>query len=247
MKTLALILHYNTPDMTDSLYESLSPYVDGIYDLFVLDNGSDEDRKSKYPSLEVGRNGYFGGGLNWAFNYILEHGEYDSLLFLNSDLILDGKDFVKLLRREMFENDFKLVSPSIWEDSGGKNIGCPQIQNWKTNICRDVRWFDFQCPMFHRDIIEHIGQFDQELKLGYGQHLICGFVCEEQAWKVGVTDNLFIRHLGSATMKHTGIMSEYHSSAWRQTTRYFRRYAEGKYRAKRKQYLKYAKEYSLDL
>ena len=41
---------------------------------------------------------YWGGGLNWAFNYVLEHDEYDSLLFLNVDLTLNGNDFVKKLK-----------------------------------------------------------------------------------------------------------------------------------------------------
>jgi hypothetical protein len=246
MKTLALILHYNTPDMTNSLYESLSPYAGESYDLFVLDNGSEEDKKSKYNSLEIEHNGYFGGALNWAFKYVLDHEEYDSLLFLNSDLILDGSDFVNLLRDEMFENDFKLLSPSIKEKVGGKNVGCPQIQNWNTDACRQVLWFDFQCPMFHRKIIEEIGQFDKQLKLGYGQHLICGFVCEERNWKIGVTDKLVAHHLGSATMKQEGVNSEYKQSAWKQTTKYFRRYMGGKYRLKRKKYLSYAKKYSLN-
>ena len=58
-KTLVLILHYNTPEMTDSLYESLSPYTGEVYDLFVLDNGSDEGKKSKHPSLETKKNLYF--------------------------------------------------------------------------------------------------------------------------------------------------------------------------------------------
>ena len=116
VKTLVLILHCNTPEVTDSLYESLSPYMGDDYDLFVLDNGSDKDKKSKHPSLETGDNLYFVGGLNWAFRYVREHGEYDSLMFLNSDLILDGKDFVKSLRREMFANDFKIISPSLIEE-----------------------------------------------------------------------------------------------------------------------------------
>ena len=87
MKTLVIILHYNTPDLTDSLYESLSPCAGQSYDLFVLDNRSDSDKKSCYHSLETGENKYFGGALNWSFEYVLKNDEYDSLLFLNSDII----------------------------------------------------------------------------------------------------------------------------------------------------------------
>jgi hypothetical protein len=32
MKTLAVILHYNTPEMTDRLYEQLTPYEGDDYE-----------------------------------------------------------------------------------------------------------------------------------------------------------------------------------------------------------------------
>ena len=115
-KTIAFILNYNTPDLTDSLYESLSPYVGDLYDLMVLDNNSEESKCSKYPTIKTGKNLYWGGGLNWAFNYVLNHDEYDSLLFLNSDLTLKGKNFVRKLREQMFDNDFMIVSPSMVEE-----------------------------------------------------------------------------------------------------------------------------------
>ena len=44
-KTIAFILNYNTPDLTDALYESLSPYMGDLYDLMVLDNNSDESKR----------------------------------------------------------------------------------------------------------------------------------------------------------------------------------------------------------
>ena len=245
MKTLVIILHYNTPDLTDSLYESLSPCAGQSYDLFVLDNGSDSDKKSCYHSLETGENKYFGGALNWSFEYVLKNDEYDSLLFLNSDIIVSNSDIVNLLREEMFQNEFTLLSPSVNEISSGGNVGCPQIQNWNTNSCRTVCWIDFQCPMFHRKLIEKIGKFDDQLKHGYGQHLICGFLCEEQNWKIGVTDKLTVEHIGSATMKQERVMSEYQRIAWKKTIKYFRNYMGGKYRLKRKKYLSYAKKYSV--
>ena len=48
MKTLAIILHYNTIGYTDALYEMLKPYERDEYELMVLDNGSQEGKASKY-------------------------------------------------------------------------------------------------------------------------------------------------------------------------------------------------------
>ena len=41
MKTLAVILHYNTKHFTDRLYRQLKPYENNDYDLIILDNGSE--------------------------------------------------------------------------------------------------------------------------------------------------------------------------------------------------------------
>ena len=70
-KTLAVILHYNTPQYTDVLYEMLEPeQKSGNYDLLVMDNGSSSDKKSKYTSLEISENIYFGGAMNILFKDI---------------------------------------------------------------------------------------------------------------------------------------------------------------------------------
>ena len=242
-KTIAFILNYNTPDLTDALYESLSPYMGDLYDLMVLDNNSDESKRSKHPTIQTGDNLYWGGGLNWAFNYVLEHDEYDSLLFLNSDLTLNGNDFVKKLREQMFDNDFMIVSPSVIEDfkkDKPKSVTFSQMGNWETDGCRSVKWIDLQCPLFHRNFIEYINQFDPELKLGYGIDLLCGFACEDMKWKIGVHDQLLINHLGQESWRRQDKLEEYANTAGRQHIHYFRKIGM---RLRRKKYMKYADNY----
>ena len=201
MKTLALILHYNTKEMTDSLYESLITNDKSLYDIFVLDNGSDIKEKSNYPSLSTKENLFFGGGLNWAFDYILKNNQYDSLLFLNSDLIIEKKDFVKNLRNEMFENNLKIISPSIAKEKGNPGCKWQQMCNWGTGGVRTVEWVDFQCPLFHIDFIDHVRYFDEDLKYGWGQEIFSGIICKKNKWEIGVSDNLDIEHLDSVTEK----------------------------------------------
>ena len=88
MKTLAVIYNHNMPEITDSLWESLKPYERNDYDLILIDNGSKPEGKSKYTTHETGQNTYFGGALNIALQFFLQSDEYDSLLSLNNDLIL---------------------------------------------------------------------------------------------------------------------------------------------------------------
>ena len=113
MKTLAVIYNHNLPEMTNKLWEELKPHERDDYDLILIDNGSTDEGKSKYTTHETGQNTYFGGALNIALQFFLDSTEYDSLLSLNNDLVLQGNNFVKTLREEMFSNDFKIVSPSV--------------------------------------------------------------------------------------------------------------------------------------
>jgi GT2 family glycosyltransferase len=200
MKTLAVILHYNTPEMTDRLYEQLKPYERDDYELVVLDNGSPESGRSKYTNYRCGENVYFGGGLNLAMNIVLESSQYDSLLFLNSDLIVHGYRFVKTLRNEMFSGGYKIISPSVIQPERSQCYWV-MMHNWNSNKVRDVPWIDFQCPLIHRDLIEEIHQFDEDLIFGWGNDVYSGVICKEKGWKMGIVDYCPVIHLSNETVR----------------------------------------------
>jgi len=199
MKTLAVIYNHNMPEMTDSLWENLKPYERDDYDLILIDNGSKPEGKSKYTTHETGQNTYFGGALNIALQFFLESNNYDSLLSLNNDLILQGPNFVRTLRKEMFDNDYKIISPSILQVASQckwKYMHC-----WNSNITRDVKWVDFQAPLLHKDFIEYIQQYPDELIYGWGQDMLSGIICNEKGWKVGVVDKCPLIHHSAQTYK----------------------------------------------
>jgi hypothetical protein len=199
MKTLAVIYNHNMPEITDQLFESLKPYENNDYNLVIIDNGSKADRKSKYTTYETGQNTYFGGALNIAMQLFLESNEYDSLLSLNNDLILQGPNFIRTLRDEMFNGEYKIVSPSVLQINSQckwKYMHC-----WNSNTIRDVKWVDFQAPLLHRDFIEYINQFPADLMYGWGQDVLSGIICEQQGWKVGVVDRCPLIHHSAQTYK----------------------------------------------
>jgi hypothetical protein len=200
-KTLVVILNYNTPELTNRLYEQMSPFGGDCSDVFVLDNGSDESGKSKYQSVNIPDNRYFGGGLNVAFQIILENKDkYDSLLFMNSDLIVNGYNFVKSLRDVLFDGSgYKLLSPAIIQPYK-EQCHWPTMHNWGSNVIRDVKWIDFQCPMIHIDLITEINQYGDDLKFGFGNDVYSGVVCSDNGWKVGVLDWVTAIHLKNQTI-----------------------------------------------
>ena len=199
LKTLAVIYNHNLPQMTDKLWEELKPYERDDYDLILIDNGSTDEGKSKYTTHETGQNTYFGGALNIALDFFTMSGTYDSLLSLNNDLVLQGNNFVKTLREEMFNNDFKIVSPSVLQVENQckwKYMHC-----WNSDKIREVKWVDFQAPLIHKDFIRVYPQFPDELVYGWGQDVLSGILCEKQGWKVGVVDRCPLIHHSAHTYK----------------------------------------------
>ena len=197
-KTAVFILNHNLPKETDVLYSALEPFQGRDYDLFVLDNGSAEKGMAKNTTHRLKENLFWGGALNWAFRFIIENRKYDSLLFLNNDLSLNGADFVRRLRDELLSGPYRLVSPCL----AGPAQPWPQMQCWDSGAMRPVKWIDMPAPLFHRKLVERIGQFDDSLQYGWGQELVCAHICEMNSWSIGVADHISVEHLGSATLKN---------------------------------------------
>lgn len=197
-RTLAIILNHNLPELTDSLYASLNRQENDEFDLFIMDNGSRNDLQSTSTSIFLEKNIFWGGALNEAFKIVLDNQQYDSLLFMNNDIEVNGNVFIGALRKELFQNDLAIVTPCI----AGKPNPWKQMQNWGSNKIRKVKWIDNQAPLFHRKLIEEIVQFDDSLIFGWGQELICHEVCNKNNWHIGVCDFITMIHYGQQTF-HT--------------------------------------------
>ena len=220
MKTLAVILHHNTFQYTDQLYEMLAPYAGPDYDLVVVDNGSEKGKESKYATFTLDFNCYFGGAMNIMFNHVIENPEYDSLLFLNSDLIVHGQKFVTGLR--CASTNYDVVSPCIIQPEKTQNHW-KQMHCWSSNDVRDVKWIDLQAPYIKRHVIEKIKEFDELLIYGLGIDVLLGIICEQNKWRTCVADNVPAVHLGSATLKQMKIVNEYCQKAEQGQWEYFKR------------------------
>lgn len=224
MKTLVIILNYNMPQLTDQLYRSLKPYEGDIYDLHVLDNCSPPNGKSKYTTLESDINGYFGGALNLAFQLFKEETKYDSMMFLNNDVILHGYNYVKTFRELLFNNnDYGILSPCMLQPEENQCFW-RQMHCYNSKDIRQVKWVDFFAPIFDRKILDYIDQFPNELVFGWGQDVLSGIICEENNLKIGVVDWCPVIHMSSMTFRDGkgGVTnSEYSIKAERDMWGYF--------------------------
>lgn len=241
MKTLVCILNYNTPEITTKLYKSLKSYQRSDYDLFIIDNGSDPDKEiiNKGDLINLNTNLRFGGALNYAFDIIQRNEQYDSLLFMNSDLIVTPEYFVKSLRDILITEGLKIVSPSIIQLEG--QCHWRQMHQWHSNGLRFVKWVDFQCPMFSRKFIETINQYDSILNYGWGNDVYSGMICEDNSWCIGVCDSITAIHLDGYTTKKYKHLEDYNKIAEQNMFQYF---SNNKLMNKFFEYRYYAENYS---
>lgn len=203
-KTAFFILNHNLPDYTDMLYESLKPYERNDYDLFVLDNGSAPEGKSRYSSFELENNVYMGGGFNAGMQYVLENSQYDSMLFSNNDLTIHPYNHVRTLREEMFaggEIKYDIVSPSIYNIEPNQQCHWRSMHNWNANGIRQVDYIDFQTPLISRRMLEEIKEIDSDLMYGWGVCFYFALVAKKKGHKLGVVDRCCILHHNSVTIK----------------------------------------------
>jgi hypothetical protein len=224
MKTLVAILQYNTFELTDSLYETLNPYKEDVYDLIVVDNGSHPYKRSKYTTHFLEENNFYGGGLNAILGLFLESPEYDSVMVLNNDIICHGHDYVKTLKQEMIDNDLMIISPCVLEPHTGEQTYWKPMRPWNTGRTRIVPWVDYQAPLLRREFVEKAYPFDPQLNYGWGQDHLSGIICDDNGWKIGVCDKVPVIHLISQTLKQNpNELSNVNSLAGRNMFEYFKR------------------------
>jgi len=220
MKSLVSILHYNTPQYTDPLYEMLKPYERDDYDTIIIDNGSDKNKMSKYTTYSSSTNEFYGGGLDMIMKLFIDKVEYDSLAVLNSDLILHGYNCIKQLRNALFsQDDLMVVSPCVIQPTPNQCFW-KAMHCWNSTKIRFIPAVDFQFVLMKREFVEKVKSFDS--KYGWVQDMIAGFVCEDNNWKIGICDWIPIIHLENGTVKANPHLSNYNKEAQIEMDEYFR-------------------------
>lgn len=202
MSILIATLNHNLPELTDNLVNQLKrdPLFESC-ELMVVDNGSKES-PAKSTTHRLDENIFFGGGFNVVINYFLST-DHDYLYFLNNDLIFHGPSFLTTSLKEAVESGAGVYSPSIINASI-EQCHWKQMWNWGNGL-REVSWIDFQCPLIHRNVLEKIKQYPDELIYGWGLDLYTGCITQRYNIKTIVSDNHTICHLNSQTFKQNKI------------------------------------------
>lgn len=200
-KTLVILCNYNMKSHVDIMYESLKPYEGNTYDVHILDNNSDTDKRSEYTTIQLDENIYYGGAFRYAVQIVLENEDiYDSLIFSVGTLSLIGNNWVNALRDTMFSNEnIGIVSPSIIAHGKTQNAWKPML-NWGLSTPRKVRWVDFQSPMLNISLLKEIGEYP-DFGIAYGYDVYTGIMAEKLGYSSYVLDYVYAVHQQKETVK----------------------------------------------
>ena len=201
-KTLYVILNHNGGQISTIYYEEMEHYQEqDNFDLLLIDNGSKPSERSVHTTHSFKKNVYFNGAIQWAFKYMLDHPEYEYLVFSNNDIFLHGYRFVENMVTIAEENNFTMIAPSGIEGNAGQNFW-PIMHCWYKEEPRVVPWIDFICPFINRRLIEEIQQFPSWWRTpSYGFDDYCSITCNNKGWKIGVSDLMTIFHIGQYTYR----------------------------------------------
>ena len=201
-KTLYIILNHNAAQISTIYYEEMKYYQEqDNFDLLLIDNGSKGPEKSIHTTHSFKKNVYFNGAIQWAFKYMLDHPEYEYLVFSNNDIFLHGYRFVENMVTIAEENNFTMIAPAGIEGNAGQNFW-PIMHCWYKKEPRVVPWIDFICPFINRRLIEEIQQFPSWWRTpSYGFDDYCSIICNRKGWKIAVSDLMTIFHIGQYTYR----------------------------------------------
>ena len=199
---LLATLNHNLPTWTDNLVDQLSK--DPLFDqceMMVVDNGSSETLAHS-TTHQLDENIFFGGGFNVVLDYFLQT-DHEYLYFLNNDLVFHGPSFLTTSLREAKQSNANVYSPTIINASK-EQCHWKQMWNWGRGL-REVRWIDFQCPLLHRNVLEKIQKYPDELIYGWGIDFYTGCITDEFNLKTIVSDYNTITHMNSLTFKENKV------------------------------------------
>jgi hypothetical protein len=154
MKVKAVIMSHNTPVTTRALYEALSP----VFDVMVMDSGSDEGQSPECPA-ERYANLYYTGCWNEAMR---RFGDYDVVWMIGGDVKLENSP------REYRDAILSALPFGIWSpvisghcrEVGAKKMAWGRVFN--------VYHLEGIAMAISGDMVRHIGSIPGCNRLGWG-------------------------------------------------------------------------------
>lgn len=201
MRTVGIILSYNNPSMTDRLVENIKENVKKKFDYIVLDNGSDEDKVSKYTTHKIEKNCRMTRGFNEGISIIeKEYPDYDNIWFFTNDCFFVSNDSCPLESCENFLERYPSIGIIHPSESRNVEVCYDVYHNESIKGVKIVTEYDIVCPIFTRKAVEAIGgKFNHDLYQGWGLDHETSYLVRKAGMEVAINHLCVIDHNTSST------------------------------------------------
>lgn len=190
-KVLCCIFNHNKNDNSISWLEKLSNH----YDTFILDSGSDEpindERVIKLDNI-------YWGGLYAEASKLMESGNYEWLLVICDDILIDDDNFNKLIFSidnvidtsfvGMYQPSTLKSSHNVWPDNVNKGTN-------KIRLTSNIEGWMF---LVRRDVVKKLSSlgidFSTEMKFGWGVDILLSYYSYKLGYCNIVDDRVIVTH-----------------------------------------------------
>lgn len=219
----AIIVNRNRPDLTDALAEQVKAMGQSLdVDLYVVEMGSDPDKRSQFCSLHYEDHDFRGKcyGHNVGLRLARSQSRYRFFWILMNDLVFEeGRDALGDLVR-MMEAYPRLGVLSPTETKPAHPLGRPR-ENSDIHL---VSSSDYLSLLIRGDCIDRIGFLNPVFKYCWGAGQEYGYKLYRAGWHWAYCDQVIMTHLGGTTYgatKNTPSRDEYRMRAMEFAARYF--------------------------
>ncbi len=242
MKKIAVItVNFNSDTETHACLASLDKthHRDFETTIIVVDNGSatpfvltKHEKEKGIILLRSEKNVGFTGGNNLGIHYALQQ-EFDYLLLINNDTIVDPDCIAQLLLVAESDPAIGLVAPKIyfakgheyhkeryeknelgkviwyaggeidWKNVMSKHIGVDEVDAGQYDTQREINFVSGCCMFFKREVLEKIKGFDDHYFLYYEDADIT-LRTKQAGYKVVYAPKAILWHLNSASSDGSG-------------------------------------------
>jgi len=208
-KIAILLINFNLPDLTNKLVEQIKRNIKFPYELFLLDNGSEPNKRSKYATHILEKNIGLNGGIEYLYNIVKNKKEFDAYWFLCNDIELEENiDYLSEIINayDKLTKNYKvaMLVPSYFFKDGE-----PVPDNMKrreNSYLRPAVWVEWNAIFITKNFMQKFFKNGFGLKTRHAFHdVVSNFIAWKNGYGCFIMDNLSIRHLGNQTfLKHGG-------------------------------------------
>lgn len=197
----ACILNYNFPEITDNLVENIKEKNKNFkYNLVVFDNGSDEDKISKYTTHRVEINERMIGGFNYCLQIAKEMKSDFVCLMTNDIYFMTDEPFNSLYQKLKNDDTIGVIHPAITNETVTM-MDFMKIKTKPENSDIKFHYFvDIMAPVYRKEALDLINwKFDTIFEYGWGIDIDSCHIFRQGGYKCAVDFNCVIHHMLAQT------------------------------------------------